>query len=234
VRAPGSRLGFVMLTIGRSGSTHLGYLLDSHPEIRFLHEVFNPEIPPEPFKIFVNSGYDDALRYVEDTAASVPERVVGLKLPWSSLFAFPVTVALLADPNLKVILSTREDRLEQYMSSQVAAATGVWHSYQGEQAPGRVRLDPERYCAWVKEADFGEAMLTALARHHPTFALDYLELAAGGRLTELQQFLGVDPVPLRSDSVKLRDRSAAETIENWDEFAAAVRQTPASRTLPPE
>lgn len=223
-----------MLTIGRSGSTHLGYMLDSHPEIRFLHEVFNPDIPPEPFKIFVNSGYDDALQYVEDTAASVPERVVGLKLPWSSMFAFPVVADLLADPDLKVILSTREDRLEQYMSSQIAAATGVWHSYQGEQPPVQVRLDPASYCAWVKEADFGEAMLTALARHHPTFTLDYRQLGDQTRLTELQQFLGVEPVTMRSESVKLRARSAAETIENWDEFAAAVRQTPAMRTLPPE
>jgi hypothetical protein len=161
----------------------------------------------------------------------VPEAIVGFKAPWDQLVANPVLLEVFRDPELRVIRSTRDDRLSQFLSFKLAHATGVWHSYQGEQPPARVTLDPVEYVSWVRDIDFAEAVLAALAHPHPNLTVDYAELADPGTLAAIHDLFGLDVETLRSDLVKVGRGNVIDSIENWDEFAAAVRSGPAAWTV---
>jgi hypothetical protein len=94
-----------------------------------------------------------------------------------------------------------------------------------------VRLNPRGCLAGLDLIEADEAALDELCLDHPTFRIAYEELGEEQRLVALQDFLGLEPEPLRSWYERLRTRSLAETVSNWDELADALRGTPHERFL---
>jgi len=224
------KLDFVIVTTGRTGSSHLVSLVDSHPDARCFLEPFNPSAPDYTFQ---NSPHDDPMAYLDELTEAVEERMVGFKLPWGSLHEVPELFPLLRDPALRVLHLVRRDRLRQYLSIELAHATGIWHSYDGLQPPTRVRLDPDTYVAWVKGAVVADAVLAELAHGHPHLTIEYEELGRVDRQEAALEMLGLPVRALRSDYVRVTAPRGhiSDVIVNWEEFVEAVRQSPAAWTL---
>jgi hypothetical protein len=225
------RVNFVILCLGRTGSTHLQSLLDSHPNIRCYGELFTDVdlvtgYGDSRVATFIGSPHDDPLAYLADVTAEATQKAVGFKLPTNSLRAFPDARVVLDNHGLKVIRLTRRNLLALLVSRRLLAATGVPQSTHGSYGDARITLEPERCLTAFRHMEADERRLDALGAGHATFRLTYEELAAGERLDELQGFLGVDPRPLSSWFSKLRLHSLRETVENWDEVERAVRGTP--------
>ncbi len=127
---------------------------------------------------------------------------------------------------MAVIRLSRRNGLAQLVSRQLLASTGVSQSIFGSYGDATVRIDPQACLRALERIDAEEAELDAIAAGHPTLAIDYEELGEVDRLEQLQRFLGLDPEPLRSWFERLRTRSLAETVENWDELVAALSGTP--------
>jgi hypothetical protein len=214
---------FVILCLGRTGSTHLQSMLDHHSQARCYGEIFSEGKPPT----FAASETDDPKAFVAGLLGEGAERAAGFKLPINSLRLTPGAADVVRDdPEMAVIRLSRRNGLAQLVSRQLLAATGVSQSIFGSYGDMAVELDPAACVRALDRIADEEAELDELAAGHETFRIAYEELGETGRLEQLQRFLGLDPEPLRSWFERLRTRPLSETVSNWDEVAAALAGTP--------
>jgi hypothetical protein len=223
-------LTFVIACLGRTGSTHLVSLLDSHPDIRCFGELFTHHEGTLD-EAFVTSPIDDPVEYVAQLVAPVSERAVGFKLPLNSIRAHPEALRVLDGEQMRIVRLRRLNVLALLASRRLLASTRVPQSTHGDYGDATVVIEPKQALAVFRLTDEHERYLDGLAGGKPTFQITYEDLAAGRDLDELQSFLGVDPVPLRSMFKRVRSRPLAETIENWNEVEEALRGTPYERFL---
>jgi LPS sulfotransferase NodH len=223
---------FAILCVGRVGSEHLVSLLDSHPDVTCFSELFAPDWAVEPqhgtltVPHYVSTSHERPASYWRELASGLKSPVAGLKLPWSSIEAHKDALELLEDPAVDIIRLTRRDRVAQYVSAWLALESGVWHSTQGAYREGRIEVDPDKCRHALERISRQEDRLDRIARGHRVFKLTYEDLVAGHGLDDLQAFLGVQPRELTSMYERLRDRPLRDVIENFDELAAALAETP--------
>lgn len=228
---------FAILCVGRVGSEHLVSLLDSHPDITCFSELFAPawginwqqgtlSVPH-----FAITEHERPASYWEELTAQLDTPVAGLKLPLSSIEAHPDALELIADPGADIIRLTRRDRVAQYVSGWLALESGVWHSTQGEYRTQRIKVDPAGCLEALDRISEQEERLDELGADHRVLRMTYEELVEGRRTDELQEFLGVEPRELTSRYERLRERPLSDVIENFDELAAALADTPYAASL---
>jgi len=223
-------LDFVILCLGRTGSTHLQSLLDSHPRIRCFGELFTPN-DGSLDEVFATSPETDERRYVERLTADLEEDVVGFKLPLNSLRAHPGAREVVSGPDLKFIRLSRGNLLALMASRRLLAQTRVPQSTHGTYGEATVHFEPDRLMRAFAKIEEHERQLDELAGDRPTYRLTYDELVTGVHDEPLQRFLGVQPVELKSWFSRVRSRPLPETIENWDEVATALTGTRFERFL---
>ncbi len=214
---------FVILCLGRTGSTHLQSMLDFHSQARCHGEIFGDGKPPT----FTDSGEKDPRVFLDRMLADDGERAVGFKLPMNSIRLTPAIAPVVAgDAAIAAVRLSRRNRLAQLVSRQLLATTGVSQSIFGSYGEATVSLEPRACVAALDQTADDEAELDRLCEGHPIFAITYEELGEESRLVELQRFLGLDPEPLRSWYERLRTRPLSETVSNWDEIASALAGGP--------
>jgi len=216
---------FVILCLGRSGSSHLQSLLDSHPSIRCFGEVFSDQAPPQS-PGFINSPYKDEAVYLERLIEACEAPVVGFKLPMNSIKAHPESARLVSgDHTMRVIRLSRGNLLAQLISRRLQNTTKISHSLQGGYEGATVHIEVGGALRALERMERDEDALDGLADSHPCHRILYEELEDPGRIEDVQRFLGVEPAALRSWFEKLRQRPLHETVENWDELVAGLQKT---------
>jgi hypothetical protein len=216
---------FVILCLGRSGSSHLQSMLDSHQSIRCFGEIFSDRAPARS-PGFINSSHRDPAAYLEDLFREPELPVVGFKLPINSIRAYPRSAELVAaDQEMRVIRLSRANLLAQLVSRRLQRSTRVSHSLEGRYGGASVRIDPDSAVRALELMEDHERDLDALAEGHPCHRILYEELGDESRLEDVQRFLDVRPAPLSSWFQKLRTQSLAETVDNWDELVEKLRGT---------
>jgi len=216
---------FVILCLGRSGSSHLQSMLDSHHSIRCFGEIFSDRAPANG-PGFIHSGYRDPAAYLEHLFRESDCQAVGFKLPPNSIKARPRSAELVdEDLEMRVIRLSRGNLLAQLVSRSLQRATRVSQSLHGSYGDTTVRIDPDWALRTLERMEVNERDLDALAEGHPCHRILYEELGDQSRLEDVQRFLDVRPEPLSSWFEKLRTQSLAETVENWDELVQRLRQT---------
>jgi hypothetical protein len=212
-------LRFVILCLGRTGSTHLQSMLDFHSQARCHAEIFGDGKPPT----FAGSGLEDPGEFLERMLAGEGERAVGFKLPMKSIRITPEAAGLVSgDPAIAVIRLSRRDRLAQVLSRRMLAATGISQSIFGDYGDATVRIEPQGCIAALESIAADETELDALCAGNEVFRIAYEELGNEEQLVSLQRFLGLDPEPLRSWYEKLQKRPFHEVISNWGELEGAL------------
>jgi Sulfotransferase family len=223
-------LTFVILCLGRTGSTHLGSLLGSHPDVHCFGELFTDRKGTLD-EAFIKSPIDDPVEYVARLTAPLTERAIGFKLPLNSIRAHPDAVRLLEDDGLRIVRLRRLNLLALFASRRLLAVTRVSRSTQGNYGDTTVTLDPKQCLAVLRRTEEHEGYLDGLAKNKPVFDITYEDLAMGRGLDDLQSFLRVEPITLESRFKRLRTRPLSETIENWSEIESALRGSPYERFL---
>jgi LPS sulfotransferase NodH len=217
---------FVILTAGRTGSSHLVSLLDSHPGLCCFGELFRPAEASFPF-FYVSTDYSDPHEYLAWLAGRAGNRPMGFKLTMHCLETHPEAEAVLQDRRVRVIFLRRVNLLAQAVSGKLAKTTGVWHSSGGRRDPhAQVRISPKRIVGALRRLRERETALASLCREHAVFEIAYEELVSTSVLNDLQQFLGVEPRPLVSLYQRLDPRPLEEKIGNPEQVRAALAGTP--------
>ena len=218
---------FVVLCLGRTGSSHLVDLLDSHPGIRCYAEILNethPRAAPEGW--IGESGSSDAAEHVERLLTATDAPVAGFKLPLNSLRDHPEVAGWLRDdPAIRVIRLRRQNTLALLLSRRMLRATLVSQSIHGSYGKQTVTIEPRECLRALRRIEAEDAELDALASGHSTLDLEYARLGEDEELERAQRFLGVEPAPLSSRYERVRKRPFSATIENWEELSAALRPT---------
>ncbi|MBW3097268.1 sulfotransferase [Pseudohoeflea coraliihabitans] len=237
---------FYLQCTGRSGSTFLRDLLNSHPSIRMKGEFLNPNPNAR------NTLHDFWAQLVQDDRAwIVPVRraemvsrffeaqcsdggdVVGYDLKLEYLAGEPTLFNPLFAHVDRVVLLKRRNLLHQLVSNdtmRARIASGVTAVHSSETpAPVKISLDPVHAVARMRATSRLVSQYEAKVREiKPVFEIFYEDLAQANRaelLGELQAFLGVEPRQLTSSLSKQNPYPLEETIANFPAVAAALAET---------
>jgi hypothetical protein len=215
---------FAILCLGRSGSSHLVSLLDSHPDARCFGELFNRT--GRGISEFADAPETDPGAFLDRLASGCSKPVLGFKLPFNSILDEPSIIDMLrSEPDYRIIRLSRRNLLAQLVSRRLQSSTRVSHSIYGNYGDARVSLDPRKAMRTIAGMEEHERELDSYAAGHPTLEVAYEDLDNHAVLAELQEFLGLEPRPLRSWFEKLRTMPLQQTVENWAEVEAALTGT---------
>ncbi len=233
---------FVAISKARSGSNLLVSLLDGHPQIACFGELLRRT--PDWMR---REGYRGALRILERTAPvfrddrhrfahpaafvraafatrSQEARARGFKLQLGQHPDF--LVRLVKDPEWKLLVLERANKLAVFSSGQIARQTGQGNARVG-QAVERARV---RFCADAFErflrndaAKWKRARTLVRKSGKEVLSLGYTALAREDTQERLFSFLGVDPtVRVRPRTQKRNPSAILERFSNPGEVRAFV------------
>lgn len=140
--------------IGRSGSTVLGDLLDQHPAIHWLGEIYEwPEFRDRPAAPGPGS---ELLRRLRTRLPGVAEPVAGIEAKFYHLHDHGVALGDFLDElrgeiagsgRCRFVVLRRKNYLRKVVSSLAARQRGQWFARPGSPVPPvRLEINPERVC----------------------------------------------------------------------------------------
>lgn len=215
---------FIVLTMDRSGSKHLLYLLRAHPQIKMRAEILNKTFETLTDAELIANAFRVPAARRQNVAAA------GFKVLHEQIAGRPFTLTrLLAVPHLKVIVLERRNQLERLRSEIQAAARGNWSvlSSPTVEHPA-VHLPPGHVVYWLRVAQAFYTQLTEIPTKQRIW-LYYEDLIADqdAVMEPVWTFLGVrSPGPLQVATYRQEARPLADTVANLDELRAALAGTP--------
>lgn len=238
-----ARQRFIILTDQRSGSNHLGDLLDSHLSIRVAGEIFNPNQQhisrnhplPEHFrelrardpiaflKAFFTQPLDPSIthlgfRIFHDHARSRTER--SERSIWTTLRR---------TKELQVIHLKRRNLLRNLLSLKLAERSNEWERLEGTP-PVRyepLRIEYEEVIAHFKARERSFSRGSRFFRRQRRIEIFYedLERDEEQQIAALLSFLGLPLQPLVSSTRKQNQQPTQELIENHADLEERFRDT---------
>jgi len=214
------RTYFIVTGLGRSGSTLLTRLLDSHDGIECLGEVINPN--------GLNTKHPElSFRELIETRMFNPDSTVcGFKMPWDWLLEYPDIWATFKELGVKVIFLERENKLELVVSQKLAEENYDWSSSQ-VHAKTRVGIEEEQLRTNLYQLEvmswLNHKMANAVTDQ--IFRAYFSRLLDPGHQHDILAFLGVDPQPLATNTVRARQKPMSEVVENYAALKDAFAPT---------
>lgn len=228
---------FIIVTIGRTGSTRIRKLLDSHPEVRCHGELFGESIRPHASddpallaRLLVERETDPGAFLMNRALSSPGARAVGVKILCQQLFeAHPGLVERIrVERDVRIVHLVRRDGIRRFISEWFVGTGLVRHSYSAdERAP---TVEPVAIPVDAVRADLAR-VAAECARVRREFAgHPYMEIAYedsldddGPTLRGLQEFIGVAPAALRCELRRVLPQDPRALVANYDEIVAATR-----------
>jgi hypothetical protein len=205
----------------RTGSSYLGSLLDSHPNIAF----WDDEIL-EAGNEFDSSHYDHPAQFLDATVFRVPTKAVGFKLMWEAISRWPDMWDTLDQFEIRLIHTSRQNGLDSFISFKLASLNDSFTSWQGPWRVLSFEADYHEAREWFERTAERDAYIRRHAQAHsrPRIELEYHQMCAAPELA--LDFLELPRRPLRSVYEKQHVNSQAAAIENYDELRERFSGTP--------
>lgn len=211
------RRPFILFGRGRTGSTVLVQMLDSHPDVTCLGEILR-------FRTLA------PVTYINNSLASLKTRHQGFKLLSYQVrtLCSPANQRRIRDwileNDAKIVHLHRDSLLEHAISNIYAVRRRVYHSTDRKSAQHKpIHIEPaelaERMDGSLQLLDFERQFLDGL----PTLEIVYerdLEDAASQRRTyeAILDYLGLEPQRFEVGLEKVTPRNYEELISNWAEI----------------
>ncbi len=220
----GASVGFVIFASGRTGSSLLMDLLNSHPDIECEDEILSHRVL-------------SAHRLLAARAALSRRAMFGFKLKLHHLTTQGITdpaafLGRLHAGGGRIVHLARRDRLRQALSSAVAQQRLARHQTRAGRRPrpGPFLIDVPWLIGRMRELDAGLQGERAALMGLPHLALWYEDdlLRRESFQTTLDrafEYLGVPPVPVRTEYLRTGTDRLADLVANLDEIRQALRTT---------
>ncbi|MCC3247421.1 sulfotransferase [Methylocystis sp. WRRC1] len=204
---------FIVAGLGRSGSTLLTKLLNSHPDIQCLGEEISPfgintQFPEMPYSELITTKMFDGARAHR-----------GFKLPWDWILKYPDVLAHIKAINASVIFLTRENRLQQSLSVLLAQTNNNWGSTQPYEVQ-QVAMDENWLIDTILSLEYGnlinKTMFESLSL--PMIEVEFNQLFDRECQARMLTFIGADVRELTTTSVKGRSIPLSSAITNYGEL----------------
>ena len=185
----------------RSGTGALGSVLDKHPQLHYVGEIFHPA------NIGQDKNYFSHLLHKarEDRSVFLPDRnganlktflesitdsgiipIIDIKYNslhhlnggWQSPLTPPWILQHAPSTGVPIIHLTRRNFVEVFVSGRLAEANQVWHARKAEEAKIRsVAIDPQALLRFIRHAQEEQSLIERwLVGHSPLVMLDYGEM----------------------------------------------------------
>jgi hypothetical protein len=204
---------FAIVGNQRTGSSHLNYLLDSHPEIACWDgELFKPG---EEFDAWpVRDPRDFLLRRVFVVNAPV----IGFKWMVDGMTYVPRCWDLIEEFGIRLVHTIRDNRLEQFLSLQLAILNNAFNDHYGSYKVNRITIERRAFLQWLAVAEKADEMIARQVgrRRIPRLVVEYEELCRGQ--DRVLDFLGAPRRTLTSPLSKQRQGDLADSIANFVEL----------------
>lgn len=201
--------------MGRTGSTWLTKLLDSHPQIECRGELFRPG---GDFEMQTSPGIDRR-NYLSHHAFVSDCPIQGFKMPYNWIINYPGIIDDFRALNYRLIRLTRRSLLDHYLSIQLADRNNNWTS-QTEHREQRMTVDPYTLLMFQGQRLMVEEALTQMSAGLPTAAAEYEGLHSPDTHRRLLEFLGADDRPLTTTTRRSRPIATQDAVINYREVAA--------------
>lgn len=233
---------FMITCPARTGSTLLTSYLQSHPRILCHGEIYARKHVRAILGIYnqlqrENPEYGEALRNYRDNHPQAflykialdrqARKVVGFKLKYDELvhpYMKQTRDLIQKDTDIKIIHLRRENLLERYLSWYIVnRVNGITMRVQGQALPKvtKIKLDPNKCQENFEETEKRYDLFKQIFIDHPVLEVTYEELAGEQKqkkLSEIQDFLTIKRFELSSKVIKIAQKDASETIENYGEL----------------
>jgi LPS sulfotransferase NodH len=224
---------FVLVATPRTGSTLLVDLLSSHPEVFCDNELYNPhQICRHGFNEGDPAGLSyrnaDPVRFWKEfyfSEFAKTRRAIGFNFMLGH--DHRILDRILGDAWLKIVFVTRENKLAQYASYQLALATQRWSVVDDREAAAQTAFGPltfdfRSFEQWLQEEMTLEYLFTRLAAllTSDVLTLEYRQLLDPETHRRLCQHLGVAHAPLRATLRKQNANRILSRFANPDEVGA--------------
>lgn len=218
---------FVILFVGRVGSSYLTDLLNAHPNIRSLYDEVTE---------LRDKGAEAQLSWAEE-ALTPPLigrfRAVGFKTKPANLVDIDAFTKLIIDKQCKVIQLVRNNRVKSVVSHlngrRLAEATGMWGLFKESDRPGAFAIDPEEFDRVMQHREqVDQGLIDYVASLPlPRLELDYEDLLQhrDAVLERAFTFLGVNVQPVEGPSLKITSDDLREVLLNYDELRDRYKGT---------
>lgn len=207
---------FSVVSLGRSGSTMVQRMLDTHPEITCFGEIIRP-----------NSEYGatpqaDIGEFLERKYFAAIAHVAGFKMPLDWIIEYPDVFGAFKTGNYKIIYLTRQNKLDHFLSMKLAIANRNFNSQQ-TYATQSLPVDPMEAVHFIHASIGIDGALQRMCQRFETMTVVYEDLIQGRGQADMLRFLDVAPQALVSPTLRSRTLSRRETISNYDEVEAVFR-----------
>jgi LPS sulfotransferase NodH len=236
---------FIILCTGRTGSSFLQSLLNSHSQVVAFGEIFQSfdairwdygSYRREAPRRQLSACQDDPIGFLETHVfAKFPKEVaaVGFRLFYTHA-QHPRQRCLwpyLRDyKEFKIIHLKRRNVLRAYLSHKTAKASGRWRDLAGESGDDRISiyLDHDDCLRKFTETRNQEEKHDVLFASHDKIDLFYEELSRDyrGEMRRVQQFLGVDYQEVVPATYKQARQPLSAAISNYHELKEGFKGTP--------
>ncbi|HUP91365.1 MAG TPA: hypothetical protein VM074_03890 [Solimonas sp.] len=226
---PLSPIRFVIFGRGRSGSTALVSLLNSLPQVRCEGEILHHPVPFPRAHVLARCANSGSAAYGCKILSYQVLRVQRIRQRDDF-------VRRLHRDGFSILYLKRENLIYHALSNIRARAYG-FHVRSGERPHGqKIRLDPGELLHWIDGSEQLDRFEAQALRDVPHLALTYeRDLADEARqqaaVRRICAHTGIAYEPARCEWRKVSPRTLRESIENYDELAAALQGTPYVRFL---
>jgi hypothetical protein len=230
---------FFILAAGRTGSTRLRLLLDSHPLVFCHGEVFGENLSTlaEPGseahqRLLVQRTTNPAGFARECIFSAEGKEAVGFKIlyhqltdDWPSLMD-----SLAADRDIRVVHLVRRNGLKRFLSEYfVGTVTRKNLILKNEEIPALplVEIPTATLLANLESIEAESERMRAIFSDHPVHEIAYEDSLDdnGPALRGVLDFLGLPPAELSVGIKKILPDDPRALVANFDEVAAALRGT---------
>jgi LPS sulfotransferase NodH len=219
---------FVILFVGRVGSSYLTDLLNAHPNIRALYDEVTE---------LRDKGAEAQLKWAEE-ALTPPlvgrYRAVGFKTKPANLVNIDAFTNLIVGRQCKVIQLVRNNRVKSVVSHlngrRLAEATGMWGLFKESDRPSAFAIDPDEFDNVLHHREqVDQGLVTYVdSLSLPKLELDYEDLLQHRDvvLDKAFQFLGVNQQVVEGPSLKITSDNLRDVLLNFDELRVRYAGTP--------
>ena len=206
---------------GRTGSSLLRSLLNSHPYVRCDGEILNEKV-------------EDPIGYVEGLAAKSPQPVYGFKVK-----IYQLADAQQVDPrgfleelrkrSYRIIYLRRTNLLRHVISNEFAVARDSYHDRADGPRPA-IEVNPDKVLTLMRRRQNHLENEAAVLEGFDYLPLEYeQDLLRSDRhqatADAVFAHLGLEPASVATDLFRSVSGSLADRIANYDELSAAVESS---------
>lgn len=210
---------FVIVSMGRTGSTLLTGLLNSHREIECQGEIISPHGKFSQFKDIRRKEF--LRRYAYDTHKPIK----GFKMPFDWAIQEAGVFEDLKELGYCAIKLVRANPLDHFVSAKLADLN-IDYSSQSSYANQAITVSPWEFMQFLGYASAANMCLDAMIAGMPKIDVGYENLLMTKLQSKILNFLGAEPHELKAQTVRSRTKPIEEVIKNYHALSVFFRDSP--------